>query len=463
MNQPAEKALSYIAGNENIETVTVEDLQRLVAENPYFPVTQFLLAKKLQSKTEPEYQQQFEKTVLYFSNPYWLQYQLTEAKGHEFETFSTENFVEQKSYEKASIPEDVVNQQEDAVGSSAQAPSSEPVDITQAPQAERATAEDIATAEELAVNPQEDAAYSPAHVPSPSLENEKPTEVSQAESATPENLAIAEELAVYQQEDAVGSSAQAPSSYGGGRPDAAQRIQANEEMAAVSRDTNNEAENFLNELSSTGVIPDGIEMSLPPDAPPAAENEVVELEEEMAGVTHTSDEVVEDFLDDASRSKEINGQPEDDEHDKMFQNIKAMLDASSEEANADTNTATVPIDPYFTIDYFASQGINLQLDASPKDQLGQNLKKFTQWLKHMKKLGPEDATEAFNRTETEADIQQIADSSNTVREVVTEAMATVLEKQGKKDKAIELYNKLSFLNPHKSTYFADKIKKLNGF
>ena len=60
------------------------------------------------------------------------------------------------------------------------------------------------------------------------------------------------------------------------------------------------------------------------------------------------------------------------------------------------------------------------------------------------------------------DIQQIADSSNTVREVVTEAMATVLEKQGKKDKAIELYNKLSFLNPHKRAYFADKIKKLKG-
>lgn len=80
----------------------------------------------------------------------------------------------------------------------------------------------------------------------------------------------------------------------------------------------------------------------------------------------------------------------------------------------------------------------------------------------MKKLGPEDATEVVVRSQTEADIQQIADSSNTVREVVTEAMASVLERQGKKEKAIELYKKLSFLNPDKSAYFAGKITILKG-
>jgi len=159
---------------------------------------------------------------------------------------------------------------------------------------------------------------------------------------------------------------------------------------------------------------------------------------------------------------EEDNETEPDEHDQMFQNIKAMLDASSEEADADIENALIPIDPYYTIDYFASQGIKIEFDQNPQDQLGQNLKKFTHWLRHMKKLGPEDATEAIIRTETDSDIQKIADSSNTVREVVTEAMASVLEKQGKKDKAIELYNKLSFLNPDKSAYFANQIKKLKG-
>ena len=149
-----------------------------------------------------------------------------------------------------------------------------------------------------------------------------------------------------------------------------------------------------------------------------------------------------------------------DEHEQMFQNIKALLDSTTAEANADTGNAIVPIDPYHTIDYFASQGIHVDFDKNPDDKLGKNLKKFTQWLRHMKKLGPEDAIET--NVEAEAEIQQIANSSNIMKEIVTEAMAQVLEKQGKKDKAIELYNKLSFLYPHKIPYFADQIKKLKG-
>ena len=152
------------------------------------------------------------------------------------------------------------------------------------------------------------------------------------------------------------------------------------------------------------------------------------------------------------------GQTEPDEHEKMFRSIKAMLDATTEEADAD-NTE-IPLDPYYTIDYFASQGIKLDFEVNPQDQLGLKLKKFTHWLRHMKKLGPEDAKVEIENNEAEADIRKMADSSNNAREVVTEAMASVLEKQGKKEKAIELYRKLSFLNPDKSTYFAAQIEKL---
>jgi hypothetical protein len=45
---------------------------------------------------------------------------------------------------------------------------------------------------------------------------------------------------------------------------------------------------------------------------------------------------------------------------------------------------------------------------------------------------------------------------------VTETMAEVLEKQGQLDKAIQLYIKLSFINPEKSAYFAAKIQQLKG-
>ena len=81
----------------------------------------------------------------------------------------------------------------------------------------------------------------------------------------------------------------------------------------------------------------------------------------------------------------------------------------------------------------------------------------------MKKLGPEDAGREIESTHDDEEVQKMADTSNKVREVVTEAMASVLEKQGKKGKAIELYTKLSFLNPDKSVYFAAQIQKLKDF
>jgi hypothetical protein len=122
----------------------------------------------------------------------------------------------------------------------------------------------------------------------------------------------------------------------------------------------------------------------------------------------------------------------------------------------------IPIEPYYTVDYFASQGIRFTPEKNPQDKLGKQLKSFTQWLKHMKKLGPEDALKPTEDQQVDTKIQGIANVSNTPREIVTEAMAAVLEKQGKKQQAIEVYDKLSFLNPDKRTYFADKIQNLKG-
>jgi len=53
-------------------------------------------------------------------------------------------------------------------------------------------------------------------------------------------------------------------------------------------------------------------------------------------------------------------------------------------------------------------------------------------------------------------------NSNETKEVVTEAMAEVLTRQGKIDKAIQIYIKLSFLEPAKCSYFASKIQQLKG-
>ena len=45
-------------------------------------------------------------------------------------------------------------------------------------------------------------------------------------------------------------------------------------------------------------------------------------------------------------------------------------------------------------------------------------------------------------------------------DIVSEEIAEIYEKQGLNSQAIEIYRKLSFLNPKKSAYFATRIEKL---
>ena len=113
-------------------------------------------------------------------------------------------------------------------------------------------------------------------------------------------------------------------------------------------------------------------------------------------------------------------------------------------------------EPLYKTDYFASQGI---LYAKSQDALGRKVKKFTDWLKDIKKTN----SGAPQLNTTEAEEKQAAAQANAslkIEEVLTEPMAEVLAQQGKQAQAIELYKKLSLLYPEKSAYFAAKINSL---
>ncbi len=116
-------------------------------------------------------------------------------------------------------------------------------------------------------------------------------------------------------------------------------------------------------------------------------------------------------------------------------------------------------EPYHTVDYFASQGIRFRDDEKPKDRLSQQLKSFTEWLKTLKKVPDAEVSVGPTRQE-EKKVEQMAQVSIADPAVVTEAMAEVWEKQGNTVKAIELYEKLSLLDPDKNAYFAAKIEHL---
>ena len=129
-------------------------------------------------------------------------------------------------------------------------------------------------------------------------------------------------------------------------------------------------------------------------------------------------------------------------------------------ASGSAETMEIPFEPLYAVDYFASQGIRLR-EEDQQDQLGKKLKSFTEWLKSMKKIHPEKSRDLFD-AKTEASIKSEADQSNDKADVLTETMAEVLIKQGLIQKAIEVYEKLSLLDPAKSATFAAKISELKA-
>jgi hypothetical protein len=120
----------------------------------------------------------------------------------------------------------------------------------------------------------------------------------------------------------------------------------------------------------------------------------------------------------------------------------------------------IAFEPLHTVDYFASQGIKLSDEPITNDKLGSQMKSFTEWLKSMKRLHTSKMVdESFT---DEKLIRNAAEVSNVSSDVLTEAMAEILIKQNKREKAIEMFTKLSLINPSKSAYFASRIESIKS-
>lgn len=469
MNPSLDKALYYLTGNGNFDEVAIEDLEKLTRDHPYFSVGHLLLAKKMKIKEDKRFDTQVQKAAVYISNPYWLHYQLLNYPPTEIELYTP----------RGAKQEGVVHENSEEQAVQVAAPAIEPTDSNDA----------IATREEIN-NIEAEVPITTAFTSDEITQASELAHESLSEYLTPEifhDTTIDPELS-----EPVPITTEFTSDEIEHASELAHQALADDTMPVVHEEApfsgaiTAEEENIIIDRSALPQDDDGERRIDDPLAFANHEHEastnivhsldtsnnVSQADEEMAAIAGEPDAAAEKFVDEVNEA-ETAGKPssfnttiaeqpvEEDEHEKMFQSIKAMLDASTDEAGKDVEGGIIPMDPYHTIDYFASQGIKLELEPNPQDKLGMQLKKFTHWLRQMKKLGPEDALDN-EETPEEAAVQQIADSSNTAREVVTEAMAMVLEKQGKNEKAVQLYIKLSFLNPHKSSYFADKIKNLKG-
>ena len=149
------------------------------------------------------------------------------------------------------------------------------------------------------------------------------------------------------------------------------------------------------------------------------------------------------------------------------------------------------IQPASSEDYFLQQGIKVSNDIpdfaeghveeTDEEKALMVVMSFAEWLKHIssksKKAKEEQDDQRALKTmwqqqklaaaiEEESDeipeqvFEMAVNSIARKEELVSESLANVYAKQGKYEKAIEMYQKLSLQNPEKNAYFAAKIENL---
>lgn len=403
MNLVEDKIVHLLTGKSNLREVTVGELEAITQEQPFFSIAQLLLAKKMKQENHPAFQQQVARTALYFPNTYWLDSQLQDR-------------------EQEPVPAPVRTDAGDTVIHTTG--NQHTVEVTTVP-GEPATAWTAAPEEPV----EENSTLTATELTGTSSEEALPGETETApETAAPVAEVLPEEPATTVEEN---SAAPVTGSL-------------LVETTTLSGEPQPQPEEPVEEKSA------GEEAS-GADTTSSYEQSIRASFQETAAMPAATDEdnlPVEEIGEQAGQP----GIP----NMKLAEILQQQAEAFHKTVEPD---AEVPVssEPYHTIDYFASQGIKLDNEASEGDALGKKVRKFTDWLKQMKRINPADL--GTDKAQEQA-IQGIAAHSIEEREVVTEPMAEVLVKQGKIDKAIQVYSKLSFLNPDKSAYFASKILAL---
>jgi|GEM_PF-744825 len=142
---------------------------------------------------------------------------------------------------------------------------------------------------------------------------------------------------------------------------------------------------------------------------------------------------------------------------RLSQMIQSQLSSFKQPVKPTDQLEYQQSEPLHTVDYFASQGIQLNLKQASKDALTNKLMSFTDWLRQVKQ-----AEKSGEVSQMEKKVSEDAHQSVRREEIVTEAMAEVLLRQGHREQAIQLFSKLSFQFPEKSSYFAARIEQIKA-
>lgn len=522
MKQELNNIVRSIFGKDSLEDVSRDELVLLSGEYPYSPVIQYLHTRKLQQMGDPRFADSVSRTALYFSNPHWLHHQLRGKSNAEKIAEMEEQFVvvpvETKEAaiepetqfaipEQELISEGAADNDDDmalpladdaAVIVTESAAPEEIVESAIEPETQWATSEQDPISEGAADNDDDLALPLADDTAVMVIEPTAPEEIVEAaiepgtEWATPEQelisegaadndddmaLPLADDTAVIVTESAapveimeaaiepetgltetIGSpetkeSASEDDPYEAGY----ESIVFGQSTDAIGDDASGgvndgEISGYTHESDAGTVDLTGFE----------AEDEYADLPEIITRI-HTPHE--EPLI---TRSEEAVTASVDD----ASQQHTEPLEMSPEVENTDAGKATGHVttsaeglgdlifEPMHSIDYFASQGIELKEEAS-SEALVKPLRSFTGWIRSMKQIQPAKQKQLLDE-QSEQIIRSKAESSNETEVVLTEAMALVYEKQGLVKKALDILEKLSLLDPAKKDIFAAKIQELKG-
>lgn len=183
------------------------------------------------------------------------------------------------------------------------------------------------------------------------------------------------------------------------------------------------------------------------------------IEYNKEDTNNIEDDSFEDEITELEGENQIENQPiQSLELDLALKDLVQQVTEKTPMQHGEMNES-LTFEPYHTVDYFASQGISIKEDAPSANVLDTQLKSFTEWLRVFKKTPTQSPSTSMTAVQEQVVVEKARQSVNET-EIMTEAMAQVWIRQGQLHKAIHIYEKLSLLNPDKSSYFATQIERL---
>jgi hypothetical protein len=464
MQAPFDNIVQHLFHQPSLYSVTVDELENMAIQHPYFAAAHFLLLKKMQDTAHPAFTDQLHKTTIYFNNPLWLQFLLQPESVSNFTVSEKPPFISSEPMEPLTFAAEensnghmpvatVMENDETVMHAPVAEPPYEHTDGNTDQSSLHHSNEDPAAAENSGMmniineifsdpNPlyntipvEETSTIVTEEIPAPPVEAAtEPGEITQPADESPSFADTEMSAAAPVPEEPLIAIAAEESTES-----ALENVHVNEppaETIAVQQPDENITAETTTEINSSDNHAAAIihEHTGDNNLDSAAEADATEKVDEM-GSDHNHTDETQTVREEAPLIKKIIIETPAAQSDLLFE-------------------------PYHTVDYFASQGIKLsKMEVDSKDKLGRQLKSFTEWLKTMKKL-PQVSINKILAENEESKVVEDANHSIEPKEVNTEAMAEVFEKQGLHEKAAEIYQKLSLLNPSKSAYFAARIEAL---